>query len=60
MKKKKLKKIIKSFEKKLEKKDGLVTEAVQDVILISVMNGAKEAEELIRSQFVIINKQDLK
>ena len=48
-----------NFENKLEDEAGLISEAIHDVMLIVSLNDEKTAFELIKSQFVIINKQDL-
>lgn len=47
------------FEAELEAKATLITEAVGDVILIASMNNEKTAMELIRTQFIVIDRQDL-
>ena len=42
----------------LEDEAGLITEATNDVIVISKMNEEDIAFELIKNQFLIFNKQD--
>jgi hypothetical protein len=50
--------VLSEFENKLEEEATLISEAVQDVITISKMNDEESARELIRKQFVVINRQD--
>ena len=47
------------FEEQLENDHKLITEAICDVIAIATMNDYDVAMELIRSQFVVIDRQDL-
>ena len=42
----------------LEDEAGLITEAINDVIVISKLNEEDIAFELIKNQFLIFNKQD--
>lgn len=52
--------IIKSFEISLENEYKLITEAIGDVYTIANWNNEKEAFESIKSQFLVIDRQDLK
>lgn len=54
-----IKDIITNFENELEKEATLITEAVGDVIGISSLNSEKDAFNLIKTQFVVIDRQDL-
>jgi hypothetical protein len=56
---KNLSKDIEKLEEDLEKEATLITEAIGDVIAIATMNDYDTAIELIRSQFVVINRIDL-
>lgn len=47
------------LEKDLEKEASLISEAIEDVITIASMNPPDVARELLKCQFVIINRQDL-
>ena len=47
------------FEKKLEKDNGLITEAISDIVIISKLNDEESARELIKKQFLVINRQDM-
>ena len=42
----------------LEDEAGLITEATNDVIVISKLNKEDIASEIIKNQFLIFNKQD--
>jgi hypothetical protein len=42
----------------LEDEAGLITEATNDVVVISRMNEEDIASEIIKNQFLIFNKQD--
>ena len=50
---------INKFEEQLENDHKLITEAIGDVIAIATMNEYDVAMELIRTQFVVIDRQDL-
>ncbi len=52
--------IILNYEKELENEFKVITEAIGDVVSISKMNDYDSAVELIRNQFLIIDRQDLK
>lgn len=56
--KEEIKKIL-EYEKSLESEATLITEAVGDIITIACLNDEITAMELIRSQFLVINRQDL-
>lgn len=48
------------FSEQLESEHKLITEAIEDIVLISRINlDPKDAIESIRRQFIVINKQDL-
>ena len=47
------------LEAELEDEAKLITEAIGDIITIISMNDEKTAIELIRKQFVVIDKQDI-
>ncbi len=55
----------KSFKKQLDvlitdlEKDTLISEAINDVIIIARLNTNEKAFELIKNQFLVINNQDL-
>ena len=53
------KKDIIKFEDKLEKDYQLITEAIGDIIYIARNNSYEDAMKLIRTQFVVIDRQDL-
>lgn len=46
------------LEKKLEEEANLISEAISDVMTISVMNDEDVSKELIANQFIVINRQD--
>jgi hypothetical protein len=47
------------FENKLENEATLITEAISDVITIARQNSYEDAFELIKKQFLVIDRQDL-
>ena len=51
--------MLSEFEQQLEKKATLISEAIGDVIAIANMSDEKNAFELIKNQFVVIDRQDL-
>lgn len=55
----KVQNLLPDFEKKLEDEATLITEAVADVVIIGKGNDEQTAREIIRKQFVVINRQDL-
>ncbi len=50
---------IKEFEINLEKETGLITEAVNDIIVISRLNEEELVFDIVNSQFLVISRQDL-
>jgi hypothetical protein len=52
--------IINELENSLEKEAELISEAINDVMTIAHMNDDETAMELIKRQFVVINRQDIK
>ncbi len=50
---------IKEFEDSLEKESGLITEAVNDVIIIATLNKEDLVFDMVNSQFLVISRQDL-
>ena len=51
--------VLSELENKLEEEATLISEAVGDIITIATMNDEKSAKELIRKQFVVIDRQDI-
>ena len=58
--KKGIKNTIEDLEKEFEDEATLITEAISDIITISKLNDEESATKLIRKQFVVIYRQDLK
>jgi hypothetical protein len=55
------KKKLNTITSKLEEEDKLITEAIKTVILIAKLNKNEvTAFDLIKEQFIIISKEDLK
>jgi len=52
--------VLMKLEKSLEDEHHLITEAIGDIISIVKMNDYETAIELIRTQFLVIDRQDLK
>lgn len=50
---------IKKFEEDLENHAGLITEAIHDILIIAYLNDEETAFELIKKQFLVINRQDI-
>ena len=48
------------LENELESDDKLITEACQDVVNIANINNEQEAIKLIKEQFLVISRLDLK
>jgi len=48
------------IEIELEKEAGLITEAINDIITIACLNNQEQAFDIIKKQFLVINRQDLK
>ena len=47
------------FEKQLEGKFKLITEAISDVFLIRSLNDANTAIEIVKKHFIVIDRQDV-
>ena len=45
-------------EQQLEDDCGLISEAINDVVVISKMNEEESAKQIIANQFVVINRRD--
>jgi hypothetical protein len=54
-----MKEEIEEFETELENYNSLISEAIGDIITIVSFNDRDTAFELIRKQFVVIDRQDL-
>jgi hypothetical protein len=51
--------VFNSIITKLETEDKLITEAIGDIIVIAKLNDYETAIELIKKQFIVIDKQDI-